>query len=72
MKCPMKDNFQLAKAFSHAVRYIDDLLTLNNTYFIEEISNIYPVELILKQTTESKTEVSYLDIYNSGAKVPYF
>ena len=37
-------------------------LTLN-PYFIEEISNIYPVELILKQTSESETEVSYLDIY---------
>ena len=59
MKCLMKDNFQLAKMFSH----IDDLLTLNNPYFIEEISNIYPVELILKQTTESETKVSYMDIY---------
>ena len=36
---------------SHTVRYIDDLLTRNNPYFIEEISNIYPVE----QTTESET-----------------
>ena len=63
MKWLMKDNFQLARMFSHTVRYIDDLLTLNNPYFIEEISNIYPVELILKLTTESETEVSYLDIY---------
>ena len=57
MKCLIKDNFQHARMFSHTVRYyIDDLLT---PYFIEEISNIYPVELVLKQTTESETEVSY-------------
>ena len=65
MKCLIKDIFQLARMFSHTVRYIDDLLTLNNPYFIEEISNIYPVELILKRTTESETEVSYLDIYTT-------
>ena len=42
--------------------YIDDLLTLNNNNFEEEIPNIYPSELTLKRTSESDTKLSYLDI----------
>ena len=34
----------------YTVRYIDDLLTLNNNSFEEEIINIYPPELTLKRT----------------------
>ena len=37
-------------------------LTLNNTRFREEISNIHPPELSLKRTSECATELSYLDI----------
>ena len=44
------------------VRYIDDLLTLNNTMFEGEICNIYPTELTLKKTTECTSRLSYLDI----------
>ena len=44
------------------LRYIDDLLTLNNSGFASRIPNIYPPELDLKKTTESPTTVSYLDI----------
>ena len=44
------------------MRYIDDLLTLNNSRFEKEIENIYPHELKLKKTTESPTTLSYLDI----------
>ena len=53
----------MAKRFSKTVRYIDDLLTLNNPSFESYISNIYPPELILKKTTESSSMVSYLDVY---------
>ena len=62
MKRLMRDNLHVAKKFSNTVRYIDDLLTLNNTRFEEEICNIYPPELTLKKTTESETSLSYLDI----------
>ena len=58
----MKDNLCKAKRFSHTVRYIDDLLTLNNTMFEGEICNIYPTELTLKKTTECTSRLSYLDI----------
>ena len=33
MKKQMHDNLCMAKRFSDTVRYIDDLLTLNNSYF---------------------------------------
>ena len=48
MKGLMRDNLCIAKRFSDAVRYIDDLLTLNNNSFEEEIINIYPPELTKK------------------------
>ena len=35
----MRDNLCMAKRFSDTVRYIDDLLTLNNNSFEEEIIN---------------------------------
>ena len=44
------------------MRYIDDLLTLNNCSFASKIPDIYPPELDLKQTTESPNTVSYLYI----------
>ena len=62
VKTLMKNNFRLAKKFNSTVRYIDDLLTLNNPSFLDEIPNIYPRELVLKKTTESAVEVSYLDV----------
>ena len=43
-------------------RYIDDLLTLNNTLFVNKIPNIYPQELVLNRTSDSDVHVSYLDI----------
>ena len=44
------------------MRYIDDLLTLNNATFHSVIADIYPSELQLKKTTECGTQLSYLDI----------
>ena len=58
----MKQNFQVAKKFNNTVRYIDDLLTINNPYFIRAIIYIYPEELVLKKTTEKPDMISYLDI----------
>ena len=58
----MKSNLGMAIRFCNTVRYIDDLLALNNKKFEEEIVNIYPPELTLKRTTESDTTLSYLDV----------
>ena len=49
----------MAKRFSDTVRYVDDLLTLNNSNFEEEIptTGIYPPELAPKSTSESDTKL---------------
>ena len=52
----MRDNLCMAKRFSNTVRYIDDLLTLNNSHFEEEIPNIYPPELTLKRMKSTKVQ----------------
>ena len=52
----------MAKIFSNTFRYIDDLLTLNNPTFEQEISNIYPRQLELKRITETDSRLSYLDL----------
>ena len=44
------------------MRYIDDLLTLNNSGFACNIDDIYPPELEFKKTTECPTTLSYLDL----------
>ena len=63
MKNLIKDNIWVARSFNNTMRYIDDLLTLNNnTRFQNAIDDIYPTELQLKKTTECPTELSYLDI----------
>ena len=62
MKNLMKLDYGKVLRFNFTVRYIDDLLTLNNTLFVNEILNIYPQELVLNRTSESDVQVSYLDI----------
>ena len=63
MKNLIKDNLQVAMKFKGTMRYIDDLLTLNNSSFASKIPDIYPPELDLKKTTESPTTVCYLYRY---------
>ena len=62
MRNLIKTNLMLAQKFSNTMRYIDDLLTLNNPLFQSAIEDIYPDELKLKKTSESSTALSYLDI----------
>ena len=62
VKDKLKDNPKEARLVRHTVRYIDDLLTLNNPAFEQEIPNIYPPQLVLKKTTETPNKLSYLDI----------
>ena len=42
--------------------YIDDLISFNNKRFKEFISDIYPKELTISETTESTSVASYLDL----------
>ena len=52
----------LAVAFNSTFRYIDDVLSINNGNFHSYVDTIYPGGLEIKDTTESDTSVSYLDI----------
>ena len=45
MKEKLKRDKQLAKTFSNTFRYIDDLLTLNNHHFEQEINILYHLQL---------------------------
>ena len=53
---------KLARKFNLSYRYIDDLISFNNTRFKEFISDIYPKELTISETTESTSIASYLDL----------
>ena len=53
---------RLARKFSLSYRYINDLISFNNKRFKEFISDIYPEELTISETTESTSVASYLDL----------
>ena len=47
-------NKKLAKQFNLTFRYIDDVLSLQNSKFSDSIDLIYPHELDIKDTTDCK------------------
>ena len=53
---------KLARKFNLSLCYIDDLISFNNKRFKEFISNIYPKELTISETTESTSIASSLDL----------
>jgi hypothetical protein len=44
-----------ARAFTFTYRYIDDVLSINNSRFAEFLPLIYPPELEVKETTDTAT-----------------
>ena len=70
----MKQDTTKAVQFSNTFRYIDDLLSVNNENFGNYISDIYPLDLELKDTTLTSNEVcSSLDkrIRNEDSNTPF-
>ena len=53
---------RLASQFNFTYRYIDDVLSINNQDFENYLGQMYPPELEIKDTTESNTSASYLDL----------
>ena len=53
---------QLASRFNLTYRYIDDVLSINNPEFKNYLGQMYPAELVIKDTTESITSASHLDL----------
>ena len=52
-----------AIAFNFTNRYNDDVLSINNSRFAEFLPLIYPPELENKETTDTASSASFLDIY---------
>jgi hypothetical protein len=46
-----------ARAFNFTYRYIDDVLSINNSIFAEYLPLIYPQELEVKETTDTESIV---------------
>ena len=44
-------------------RYIDDVLSLNNSRFVDFVDRIYPIELEMKGTTDTARSYSCLDLH---------
>ena len=64
IKKAKKDNIVLARTFHNTFRYIDDLITINNNYFENNIRNIYPAELELKHEGDygDNNHANFLDL----------
>ena len=52
-------------AFNTTSRYLDDILNINNVYFDNMVSQIYPSELQLKNANYSYTQAAFLDLHVS-------
>ena len=50
-------------AFNFTYRYIDDVLSINNSRFAEFLPLLCPPELEVKETTDTASSASFLDIY---------
>ena len=51
-----------ARALHFTYRYIDDVLSINNSRFAEFLPLIYPPELEVKETTDTASSASFLDV----------
>ena len=58
----------LAYQFNFTYRYIDDVLSINNPDFENYLGQMYPPQLEIKDTTESNTSASCLDLLLSVGK----
>ena len=58
-----KNEKKLARSFNFTFRYIDDVLSLNNSRFGDFVDRIYPMELEIKDTTDTDRSASYLDLH---------
>ena len=52
-----------ARAFNFTYRYIDDVLSIDNSRFAEFLPLISPPELEVKETTGTASSASFLDLY---------
>ena len=58
-----KNKKKLARSFISAFRYINDVLSLHNSRISDFAGRIYPIELEIKDTTDTDMSTSYLDLH---------
>ena len=56
---------KFATQFNFTYKYIHDVLSINNPDFENYLGQMYPAELEIKDTTESNTSASYLNLHLS-------
>ena len=63
-KLSLSDNNQadVVEAFNSTSRYLDNLLNIDNPYFEQMVSQIYPTELQLNKANSSDTEAPLMDL----------
>jgi hypothetical protein len=59
----MKNEKKLARSFNFTFCYIDVVLSLNNSRFGDFVDRIYPIELEIKDTTNTYKSASNLDLH---------
>ena len=63
MKSLSRENqADIIEAFNSTLRYLDDLLNIDNIYFNQMVNRIYPIELQLNRANSSDTEARFLDL----------
>jgi hypothetical protein len=58
-----KNEKKLARPFNFTFRYIDVVLSFNNSKFDDFVNRIYAIELEMKDTTDTARSASYLDLH---------
>jgi hypothetical protein len=58
-----KNERKIVRSFNFTFRYIDDILSLNNSMFGDFVDRIYLIELEIKDTTDTDRSASYLDLH---------
>ena len=55
----------IINAFNTTSRYLDGILNINNVYFDNMVSQVYPSELQLNKASTSDIEAAFLDLHLS-------
>ena len=58
-----KNDKKLFRSFNFTFRYKDDVLSLNNSTFCDFVDRIYPIELEIKDITDTDRSASFLDLH---------
>jgi len=54
---------KLVRSFNFTLFYKDDVISLINSRFGDFVDRIYPIDLELKDTTDTDRSASYLDLH---------